>query len=167
MTHTQRLRLCDCLLVLAAALGAVGCGGGNAPSAPGPQPAPAADPKKEAELKWAREIAENFLNDIVARKWENAAEATTKAFKANDRNGIYSLRPEIEGTDVKEPDGGVTAWTISTQEIAPDHDEASFRGTLTGPMRSGSFSLRVVKDKDDGGKWRVAQFSFRPQNQKK
>jgi hypothetical protein len=156
-----------CLLLLAMVLGAVGCTGTNA-SAPSGSQAAASDPKKDAELKWAREMAEDFLNDIVAGKWNNAAALTSKSYH-NERwgRGFNAIKGEMDGTlDGHKPGQELTAWTIASQQIAPDQDEASFRGQLTGPQYAGEFTLRIIKQKDDG-KWRVEQFSFRPQRQGK
>jgi hypothetical protein len=42
--------------------------------------------------------------------------------------------------------------------MAPDKDEALFRGTFKGKKGEAAFSLRVVKEKDSG-KWRVSFFA--------
>jgi hypothetical protein len=65
---------------------------------------------------------------------------------------------------------------FQAETIAPDNDEASFKGTFQrdGHRQDGTketitfqYSLRVSKDKDSG-KWRVSFFQFkeRPANSK-
>ena len=51
-------------------------------------------------------------------------------------------------------------WELH-EEIAPDKDEAVFRGSFKGKKGEATFSLRVVKEKD-GGKWRVSFFAAGP-----
>jgi len=52
------------------------------------------------------------------------------------------------------------------EKIAPDEDEASFKGTFKAEQKGFPFSLRVVKDKESG-KWRVSYFQFKEQEEKK
>jgi hypothetical protein len=47
---------------------------------------------------------------------------------------------------------------VTSEEMAPDKDEASFRGTFKGKKAEAEFSIRVSKEKD-GGKWRVCFFT--------
>jgi hypothetical protein len=155
--NARRLTLaCWALFALA---GVGGCSGGTSKPDAGRKENPS-DPKKAAELKWARQVAETFLHDVIAGKWENAAASITAAYAKRDRagTGISTIMREVDGvTNGYQPGQALTAWTISGEEIAPGDDEASFKGTLTGPgRRSGTFSLRVVKE---SGKWRVDYFS--------
>jgi hypothetical protein len=157
------IRGCWVLVVLA---GIGGCSGSTSKSDP-ERKENTPDPRKEAELKWAREVAENFLNDIVAGKWDNAAAVTSRNYTTKFGTGFNAVLGEMDGSLEGHKKGQeLTGWTISSQQIAPDLDETSFRGELKGHNRAGEFTLRVVKQKDNH-KWRVEQFSFRPQPQKK
>jgi hypothetical protein len=94
-----------------------------------------------------------------------AIELTTDAYRkryqlATDAADAARLRLEhrVYGTEVaslsKQELESVrfTAWAVESESIAPQADEAAFKGTLTGPVRRADFSLTVVKQ---SGKWRV------------
>jgi hypothetical protein len=151
-TNARRLtRLCWALLSFA------GVGGCSSRTSTKPDP----DPQKEIELKWARQIAKAFLQDVVAGKWESAAASTTEAYRKRDRSGtgFNTIMVEVDGDPRgHKRDQELSSFSFSEEELAPGHDEASFRGTLSGPDRVGTFSLRVVKEKESG-KWRVDHFS--------
>jgi hypothetical protein len=157
-TNARRLtRLCWALLALA---GVGGCSGGTSKPDAG-RKENTSDPKKAAELKWARDVAETFLHDVVGGKWAEAATSTTAAYMRRDRSGTgsHSIMTTADGiSDGYKPGTALGPATISAEEIAPEADEASFKGKFNEPGRTGTFTLRVVKEKESG-KWRVDHFS--------
>jgi hypothetical protein len=114
--------------------------------------------KKQEDLKWAKGVATDFLAAMRAGEVEEAATLMTaeyrKSFRVPDRplpNWVYGVR-----------DAGLAkGHTIKDEQIAPDQDEATFKGLLQGEKREAAFSLRVVREKA-GGRWRVAFFRYGP-----
>lgn len=114
--------------------------------------------KKAEELSWAKGLATDFLDaafnfDLEAA--ENLMDSSLKTAFAKD--GEHRLREWLNNSiaihEFRSP-------VIASETIAPDQDEASFKGKFTGKSRRLQFSLRVVKDKGSG-KWRVGYFRFR------
>lgn len=113
--------------------------------------------KKAAELKWAKGVAHDFLE---------------AAFKGNTEMAESLLDSTLKKTLAKEGEKRVSEWlnnrigiqgfhspVLASEEIAPDQDEAGFKGTFASKSGPYQFSLRVVKDKESG-KWRVSFFQF-------
>jgi outer membrane protein assembly factor BamE (lipoprotein component of BamABCDE complex) len=111
------------------------------------------DPKKAADLKWARETAIDFLTAINSGKTAAAASLLTDDFrKAGEKQSNFLSRPQFGWP---APDN--FAPKITKEEMSPDGNEVSIRGTVNDPRQS--FTVRVIKEKD-GGKWRVNFFTF-------
>ena len=111
------------------------------------------DPKKAADLKWARETAIDFLTAINSGKTAAAASLLTDDFrKAGEKQSNFLSRPQFGW-----PNPESFNPKIIKEEISPDGNEVSIRGKVDDPQ--GSFTVRVIKEKD-GGKWRVNFFTF-------
>jgi hypothetical protein len=121
------------------------------------EPAQDRPDKKAAELKWAKEVVTDFMTAglrgehnqavvLLSAELKKALESTSEPDRTfvYNRFGVYL--------------NGAKAWSVSKEEIAPDMDEAVFRGTCTGDEGQAEFTVRVVKEKDTG-KWRVHLFS--------
>jgi hypothetical protein len=124
---------------------------------------------EEPELEWAKEIADLFLSDVSAAKFDHASRLVVKARQNPGPGSLVSsdLRDEVEALNDKFKAGDeITSWKISSKLLSPSKDEAVFKGTLERPKRTTSFSLRVVKEKSDG-KWRVEAFSAKTEKSKK
>jgi hypothetical protein len=123
-----------------------------------------ADSKKAAELAWAKGVAEDFLDAAFAGKGEQAQALVDSSLKSvlakegEQRLGEW-LNNSIAIKGFHDP-------VIRTEAIAPDQDEAAFKGTFQKGQKPMQFSLRVVKDKESG-KWRVSYFQFREQDEEK
>jgi hypothetical protein len=119
---------------------------------------PAADdaPKMKAELAWAKETATDFLNAGLWRHYQSAEALATGTYrKTLEETGPSSVTHLLS---LAFGEGGAESWSIAQEEIAPDKDEALFRGTFRGKKGEAKFVLRVVKE-TDSGKWRVGFFS--------
>jgi hypothetical protein len=122
-------------------------------------PAARGEDDKKAELAWAKEVATDFLNAGLSGNYASAEVLATAEFKkALQESGPSSVTFLLSSAAAG---GGAESWSITTEEIAPDRDEAVFRGSLKGKKGEAAFSVRVVKEKD-GGKWRVGFFAAGP-----
>jgi hypothetical protein len=114
---------------------------------------------KKAELAWAKEVAADFLSAGLSGNYASAEALATPEFKKTlQESGPTSVTSLLSSAAAG---GGAESWSISTEEIAPDKDEAMFRGTFRGKKGEAAFSVRVIKEKD-GGKWRVGFFAAGP-----
>lgn len=114
---------------------------------------------KKAELAWAKEVATDFLNAGLGGNYASAETLATAEFKKTlHESGPSSVTFLLSSAAAG---GGAESWSITTEEIAPDKDEAVFRGAFRGKKGEAAFSVRVVKEKD-GGKWRVSFFAAGP-----
>jgi hypothetical protein len=105
------------------------------------------------ELKWAREVAESFMESIQARAYRGQKALTTHSFQEENRptENTWRLRQELS----------LVSWTITAQEIAPGGDECRFK--INAKMqdvepdreRTGTFTLHLVRETETG-KWRVS-----------
>jgi hypothetical protein len=136
MAHRRTLALCWLLVCTAVGVGET-------------------DPRKEAELKWAKEVATDFLNAGVQSHYQNAETLLTADYRKALKEGHVSLAVQFRDLIL---DGKAEFWSINVAEMAPDKDEALFRGATRGKKGGATFALRVVKEKE-GGKWRVAFFA--------
>jgi hypothetical protein len=119
--------------------------------------APAADKddaQKDAELKWAKEVAIDFLSAGLQRNYSSAEALATAEFKKVLKEGNTSVTDRL--SDVVT--GGAESWAVTCKEMAPDKDEVLVRGTFKGKKGEAAFSVRVAKEKE-GGKWRVCFFT--------
>jgi hypothetical protein len=119
--------------------------------------------RKAAELKWAKGVASDFFD---------------AAFKGNVEQAESLLDPTLKKTFAKEGENRVREWlnnsigiqgfrspSFSSEEMAPDADEAAFKGTFRSDSSFYHFNLRVAKDKESG-KWRVCYFQFNTRDKK-
>jgi hypothetical protein len=131
-------------------VGLVGCGQSAPPASPDPPPAP--------ELKWARTVAETFLSDVLSAggdRYREGMNNCTEAFRRRyNAEGVFFETPELSGSK-DHP----ASWAITSEQLSPNGDEAIFNGTITS-RRQGTFSIRVVQEKE-AGRWRVDYFSSR------
>ena len=115
-------------------------------------------PAKPPELKWARTVAETFLSDALSAggdRYREGMNNCTEAFRRRyNAEGVFYETPDLTGSK----DHPAT-WAITSEELSPDGNEAIFNGTITS-RRQGTFSIRVVQEKD-AGRWRVDYFSSR------
>lgn len=112
--------------------------------------------QKAAELKWARGIAEDFLDATLSREPDQA-----EVLLGSDLKKIIS--PEQHSNEIRNwladevYNQGYRSKSLQIEEIAPDKDESQFKGILKGEKVEADFVLRLVKEKDSG-KWRVNYF---------
>jgi hypothetical protein len=120
--------------------------------------------KKAAELKWAEGVATDFFDAAFNSKLEQAESLIDSSLKkVFAKEGENRLREWLNNSIAIQ---GYHDPVFESKEIAPDRDEASFKGTFKGREKRFQFSLRVIKDKESG-KWRVSHFQFREKEQKK
>jgi len=120
----------------------LGCGSGSPtgqptsakPSEPDTRPAPEAETKAAAEAKWAKEVAQHFLDAFAEEKAEAMRAVSTKAFAKQ------ITRPEVTGSPV--------VFTITSQEFSLNLEQASFRGIMESKSlrQKRSFSLLMEKE---------------------
>jgi len=120
-------------------------------------PAARGEDDKKVELAWAKEVATDFLNAGLGGNYASAEALATAEFKKT----LQESGPTSVTFILSSAAGGAESWSTTTEEIAPDKDEAVFRGTFRGKKGEATFSVRVVKEKD-GGKWRVSFFAAGP-----
>jgi hypothetical protein len=127
---------------------------------------------QEDVVGWARETAEDFLRAVLGARGETAKMLLTAEARQSFRPSVDLPPPPGEKVKYRFQQGQMVRidpsatpvavaevfreFAIETSRLAPDHDEVVFRGSLKGE-RQGTFTLRVVKEKD-GGKWRVGFF---------
>lgn len=102
-----------------------------------------------ADLKWAKDVVESFFTGVRDTQYSDVA----KLIVGGDD---YSNR-------IRQM--GVKSWVIQSEEMAPDKNEASFRGTyvgsdtdIVGKTKAYEFLIRVVKQQDSG-LWRISFIS--------
>jgi hypothetical protein len=137
-------RVLACLLVLVSCL-----------PAPAGKKSDKKEDKKAAELKWAKEVAADFLSAGARREYASAEALLTAEFKKSLKEGSTSVSDRLSSSAI----WSAKSWVVEKEEIAPDKDEALFRGKLKNDSGEAEFSVRIVKE-GDGGKWRVGFFSF-------
>ena len=126
-------------------------------------PVPEGDAKKDAEMKWAKEVATDFLRAGLNRDFSTAEILVTADFKKALKEGSSSVADRLR----EVVNSGAESWVVTGGEMAPDQDEAVVRGTFKGKNGEAEFSVRVTKEKV-GGKWRVCFFTAaEPQKPKK
>ncbi len=127
-------------------------------------PASGTEPtKKEAELKWAKGVATDFFEAAFKGKLEQAECLIDSSMKnAFAKEGDKRLREWLNNSIYIHM---FNTPVFLSEEIAPDNDEASFKGTFKDKEHTFQFVLRVVKDRDTS-KWRVCYFQFTEQEKK-
>ena len=118
------------------------------------------DSKKQEELKWAKGVATDFLAAMRSGEVEEAATLMTAEYR---KSFIVPQRPLPNWVHGVRTAGLEKGHTIKDEQIAPDQDEATFKGLLQGEKREAAFSLRVVREKASG-RWRVAFFVYAAKN---
>ena len=119
--------------------------------------------KKDAEMKWAKEVATDFLRAGLNRDFSTAETLVTADFKKALKEANLTVGDRLRGV----VNDGAESWVVTNEEMAPDQDEAVVRGTFKGKNGEAEFSVRVTKEKE-GGKWRVCFFTAaEPQKPKK
>jgi hypothetical protein len=112
--------------------------------------------KKQAEVKWARGVADDFLKALKKRDSANV-EALLVPEYAKLLKDRTPNNPEPADA-VYDRTMAFDKWTVTFEEISPDRDEAVFKGELKSASATRPFVLRVVKDKALG-RWRVGLVS--------
>ena len=126
-------------------------------------PVPEGDAKKDAEMKWAKEVATDFLRAGLNRDFSTAETLVTADFKKALKEANLTVADRLR----EVVNNGAESWAVTSEEMAPDQDEAVVRGTFKGKNGEAEFSVRVTKEKV-GGKWRVCFFTAaEPQKPKK
>jgi hypothetical protein len=154
---------CSCFLAITATIAvsaAVGCDGSR-------KGGTGSTDDGAGELKWARAVAEDFLNTMPQGNREAAANLISKEFEARLRDGNPTTSlPVLLGSvwlgDLFKTYGGesecyqqIASHVICGESLAPDRKEAAFDGVMK--MKDGKefkFRVRVTQSKESG-KWRV------------
>lgn len=119
--------------------------------------------KKAAELKWAKGVATDFLTSTFNSNLEQAETLLDSSLKkVFAKEGENRLREWLNNSIAIQ---GFRDPIFESEEMAPDQDEASFKGHFKAKEKRFQFSLRVIKDKESG-KWRVSYFQFNEKEQK-
>jgi hypothetical protein len=100
-----------------------------------------------SDQKWARSVAEGCLKNVFEGNLDAANIYTVSDFKFDD---WQSTRELLKGR----------SWTITTEKISPNGDEAFFEGTWDANPGKGTFAVRVIKQDN---KWRVDRFNAHKQ----
>jgi hypothetical protein len=113
--------------------------------------------KKAAELKWAKEVVTDFMSAGTQREYDQATVLLSaelrKALEKSSEPGSTFVQNRFSVYLKQAKD-----WTITSEAIAPDEDEAVFRGKSSLDDMEAEYTVRVVKEKDSG-KWRVNLFT--------
>ena len=96
-------------------------------------------------------VADDFLSALKKDAGNAVALLTVEYEKALASRGFSRT---ASGTLI-DMTGRFEKASITSEEIAPDRDEAQFKGVLDSPSGTRPFVLRVVKEKGSG-RWRVA-----------
>lgn len=108
----------------------------------------------EAHKKWAKSVAEDFLNAGLLGKQTVVSPLVTEELK----KAMMSLFSNYDRESGKliYIEYVYTGFSIDSEQASPDDDELTFKGKLTGKAGGGEFTVRVTRDTD--GKWRVRFF---------
>jgi hypothetical protein len=111
---------------------------------------------RQAEMKWARGVASDFLSATKRQDSANVESLLTPEYAKllKERTAFYPEPAEA----VYERTKTFEKWTITTGELSPDRDEALFKGEIESSTGTREFALRVVKDKP-ANRWRVGFLS--------
>lgn len=134
-------------------LAAIAVASADAPARAADKPEPG---RKAAELQWAAGVASDFLTCVIEIDGVNAPLLLSAEFRKQ-----FATAAELENWLSRAANENLRkGFEITTRELAPDQDDALFRGTLSGEKKTAGFTLRLTKEKD-GGKWRVTYFVFK------
>jgi hypothetical protein len=132
-------------------VGASGCTRSE-PKTPSSEPGSANRADSKADLKWAKDGAIDFLTAVKNHKYHQAG-----LLLSAKMTQTVGLRPDI-GASIRDEYSipwQLSSWSFTSEEMAPDKNEASFRGKLiSGEKGEAEFVIRLAKEKDNG-MWRV------------
>jgi hypothetical protein len=112
--------------------------------------------KKTAKLRWANAVATDFMTAGVRGEYEQATLLLSDELKKAIQNS-GEPGPTFIGNRFNIALQGAKSWSITTANIAPDYDEAVFRGIASRDDEEAEFTVRVGKEKETGT-WRVNLF---------
>ena len=115
--------------------------------------AKASEAKKQAELKWAKEVVADCFAACKNNDFHTAEALVATEYKKTLEKGFRSAHEYFA-----EAGRELESWAITSEEIAPDQDEAFFRGVLKREKGQAAFSIRVIKEKESQ-KWRISFFT--------
>jgi hypothetical protein len=134
---------------------------------------PTAPPKVANDTESARAIAGEFLDDLVAARYNLARGICTPAYLKKLTGDILKgavWEEEKMATAVYFPDRKEAGFVrnlpvpeekkfdvYSIRSAKANGDEATIEGELTGPKRKADYKLKAAKE---GGKWRVNSLSI-------
>jgi hypothetical protein len=98
--------------------------------------------RAQGEMKWAREVAEHFLNALAT----NAGEGVEARSVCTTEYAKRCWKPST-----------FLRWSIASHSLSPNRDEVSFRGRMEWYLNKQEFML-LVKRQDDG--WKVDGFTL-------
>ena len=139
---------------------------------------------KEADLKWARSVAEDFLgavkaNDAKAAYGLLSSDQRDRLTETEHKEGSFAL-----GSFMRDDAKSAEAWSITGEALAPNGSEAKFTGELTFTYNTGSgfgnpgditpiygtkgysFTLLITRVKDSN-LWRAELFTVAKDGNKK
>jgi hypothetical protein len=101
-----------------------------------------------AESKWAREVAEHFLEAFVNENTTAARTVSTREFQKEIKQLTTS--------------GGPLSWSITSHEFNERSGQGSFKGIIVGrsanpDTNKRSFTLLMEKEE---GRWKVSSFTL-------
>jgi hypothetical protein len=106
------------------------------------------DPRKRAELEWAREVVDDFFTAVGSR--DAAGRANARSLLAEEQRVEFA-----EGGDGWRMWSGQKLEAITRSVILFDQDEAVFEGRMSYNGAPYTFKMRVVKA-GPRGPWRIA-----------
>ncbi len=120
----------------------------------------AASEKKAEELMWAKDVAADFVSAVLHQNLQAAEMVMAEEYKKTQKDPTqWSQSPLYSLYGIATQ--GAADWTIERQSIAPDQDEAVFRGPLKYGNNEAELSVRVVKE-SPRAKWRVSFYDVGP-----
>jgi hypothetical protein len=142
--------LACCLLLLAAPASLPAQDKGDPKVDPG-------DAKKAAELKWIKALVGDFMDAGFRGEYDQATVLLSaelrKALDGSTEPGRTFVGNRFGPHLISQ---GAKTWSLTSDEISPELDEAVVRGIAAGDDGMAEFTVRVTKE---NGKWRVHQFT--------
>lgn len=109
--------------------------------------------KKAGELVWAKEVASDFVSSVLGQNLTSAEMLMTDDFKKTQKDpNQWNQSPLYVLFSISTT--GAAEWKIDRETIAPDQDEAVFRGPLKHAGGESVLTVRVIKE-GQKAKWRV------------
>jgi hypothetical protein len=109
--------------------------------------------KKADELVWAKDVASDFVSSVLGQNLTSAEMLMTDDFKKTQKDPTQWIQSPLHVLFAIAT-MGAAEWTIERETIAPDQDEAVFRGPLKHAGGESVLTVRVIKD-GPKAKWRV------------